>query len=176
MPLTRLLRLLPLIAVAVALAILASPLTSHAAPAGQLLLVTSDVTYDIRPDAGPVHVSWDVRVDHQDPVTVERVFGAVFFSASLPVPVPLPEIISTRQHTSRSTPTSVIGSMRDALPSGTGTGTGTGTKPRPPCDVEKHGPGQTMVRPRMRIRAPRSVSCSMSSGCSRRRSSSASRP
>ncbi len=80
-------RLLPLLALAIALALLTLPLSPHPSHASQLLRVTSDVSYDIRPDAGPVHVSWQVRLENQDPQTVERESGTLFFYDSLTLPV-----------------------------------------------------------------------------------------
>jgi hypothetical protein len=80
-------RLLPPLALAVALAFLALLLSPHTSHADQLLIVTSDVSYDIRPDTGPVHVSWEVSVNNQDPETVERQFGTIYFYDSLTLPV-----------------------------------------------------------------------------------------
>jgi len=80
-------RLLPALALATVLAFLTLPLSPPTSHASQLLIVTSDVSYDIRPDTGPVHVSWQVRVDNQDPETVEREFGTIYFYDSLTLPV-----------------------------------------------------------------------------------------
>jgi hypothetical protein len=80
-------RLLPPLALAIVLAFLTLPLSPQTSHASQLLIVTSDVSYDIRPDTGPVHVSWEVRVDNQDPETVEREFGTVYFYDSLTLPI-----------------------------------------------------------------------------------------
>jgi hypothetical protein len=80
-------RLLPPLALAIFLALVTLPLSPQTSHASQLLLLTTDVSYDIRPDTGPVHVSWQVRVDNQDPETVEREFGTVYFYDSLTLPV-----------------------------------------------------------------------------------------
>ena len=79
--------LLPPLALAIVLAFLTLPLSPQTSHASQLLLLTTDVSYDIRPDTGPVHVSWQVRVDNQDPETVERESGTVYFYDSLTLPV-----------------------------------------------------------------------------------------
>jgi len=80
-------RLLPPLALAIVLAFLTLPLSPQTSLASQLLLLTTDVSYDIRPDTGPVHVSWQVRVDNQDPETVERESGTVYFYDSLTLPI-----------------------------------------------------------------------------------------
>ena len=80
-------RLLPPLALAIVVAFLTLPLSPQTSHASQLLIVTSDVSYDIRPDTGPVHVSWEVRVDNQDPETVEREFGTIYFYDSLTLPI-----------------------------------------------------------------------------------------
>lgn len=79
--------LLPPLALAIVLAFLTLPLSPQTSLASQLLLLTTDVSYDIRPDTGPVHVSWQVRVDNQDPETVERESGTVYFYDSLTLPI-----------------------------------------------------------------------------------------
>src|SRR3990170_5610117 len=81
-------RLVYLPAIALGLALLAlsiSPGPRAATAAG--LVVTSDVAYDIRPDEGPVRVSWQVLVDNQDPQTVQQQSGTIFFYDSLSLPV-----------------------------------------------------------------------------------------
>src|SRR3972149_1902132 len=80
-------RLVYLPAIALGLALLAlsiSPGPRAATAAG--LVVTSDVSYDIRPDSGPVRVSWQVLVDNQDPQTAEQQSGTIFFYDSLSLP------------------------------------------------------------------------------------------
>ena len=52
------LRLLPLLAFAIALALITLSLSPHPSQANQPLIITSDISYDIRPDSGPVHISW----------------------------------------------------------------------------------------------------------------------
>ena len=81
-------RLLTVLPLALGLALLAlsiSPGPRAATAAG--LVLTSDVAYDIRPDEGPVHVSWQVLVDNQDPQTVQQQSGTIFFYDSLSLPV-----------------------------------------------------------------------------------------
>lgn len=55
--------------------------------ADELLRVSSQVTYDIRPDQGPVHVSWHISLDNADPDTVRSDFGSVSYYASITVPI-----------------------------------------------------------------------------------------
>src|SRR3990170_7904872 len=81
-------RLLTVLPIALGLALLAlsiSPGQRAATAAG--LVLTSDVAYDIRPDEGPVRVSWQVLVDNQDPQTVQQQSGTIFFYDSLSLPV-----------------------------------------------------------------------------------------
>jgi tetratricopeptide (TPR) repeat protein len=81
----------PIVAsLAIALAILS--LTSDGSPpsaaAAQPLGVTADVSYDIRPEDGPVHVSWQVQLVNNDPQTSDDGEGGVitFYNAiTLPV-------------------------------------------------------------------------------------------
>jgi hypothetical protein len=49
-----------------------------------LLHVTSDITYDLRPDTGPVTVTWDVSLRNNDPETRPR-DGRSYQSVTLPV-------------------------------------------------------------------------------------------
>jgi hypothetical protein len=59
-----------------------------AAPPGDgLLPTTTHVTYDVRPDNGPVRVTWDVSVTNNDPSTVFNPTGTSQYYASYPVPV-----------------------------------------------------------------------------------------
>ena len=69
-----------------ALAILLGPAAAPAA-ASQLLHVTAHASYDIRPDLGPVHVSWQVTVENNDPQTVNGNDGTISFYDSLSLPV-----------------------------------------------------------------------------------------
>ena len=81
------LRLLPFLAFAIALALITLSLSPHPSQANQPLIITSDISYDIRPDSGPVHVSWQVSVNNNDPETVERESGTIFFYDSLTLPI-----------------------------------------------------------------------------------------
>ena len=81
------LRLLPFLAFTIALALITPSLSPHPSQANQPLIITSDISYDIRPDSGPVHVSWRVSVKNNDPETVERESGAIFFYDSLTLPI-----------------------------------------------------------------------------------------
>ncbi|MCH7999712.1 MAG: hypothetical protein IIA91_09560 [Chloroflexi bacterium] len=81
------LRLLPFLAFAIALALLTLSLSPHPSQANQPLIITSDISYDIRPDPGPVHVSWQVSVNNNDPETVERESGTILFYDSLQLPI-----------------------------------------------------------------------------------------
>ena len=80
-------RLVYIPAVALGLALLALPRTPAPVLADDLLVITADVSYDIRPDSGPVHVSWQVLVDNRDPQTAEQQSGTIFFYDSLSLPV-----------------------------------------------------------------------------------------
>lgn len=80
-------RLLSVLAIALGLALLALPAPPKSAEAAGPLVVTSDVSYDIRPDSGPVRVSWQVLVDNRDPQTAEQQSGTIFFYDSLSLPV-----------------------------------------------------------------------------------------
>ncbi|MCH8026241.1 MAG: hypothetical protein IH866_05545 [Chloroflexi bacterium] len=73
--------------------LLAALILSEARSAGatqsgeDLLLVESEVMYDIRPDDGGVHVTWQVDLENNDPETVAPDFGTglAYESISLPV-------------------------------------------------------------------------------------------
>lgn len=80
-------RLLPALGLLVALAWLALLPGPSTVSANQGLVVATDITYDVRPDAGPVSVAWEVALDNQDPQTVERDEGRIFFYQSLTVPL-----------------------------------------------------------------------------------------
>ncbi|MCH8949183.1 MAG: hypothetical protein IIB87_02260, partial [Chloroflexi bacterium] len=53
----------------------------------ELLLIESEVTYDIQPDDGGVRVTWQVDLENNDPATVAPEFGTglAYESISLPV-------------------------------------------------------------------------------------------
>ncbi len=53
----------------------------------QTLHATAQVTYDIRPDAGPVTVTWNVDIQNNDPQTAYREFGWVYYYDSYGVPM-----------------------------------------------------------------------------------------
>ena len=55
--------------------------------ADELLHISSQVTYDIQPDQGPVHVSWQVSLDNNDPDTLRGDSGSVSYYASITVPI-----------------------------------------------------------------------------------------
>lgn len=63
------------------------PAPAHAQEPGGLLRIESDVTYDVRPDLGPVAVTWSVTIDNNDPATVEPVFGTGLAYDEISVPV-----------------------------------------------------------------------------------------
>ena len=70
-----------------ALAIASIGVESGTARADELLRIQSDVTYDVRPDSGPVRVTWQVDLENNDPSTRPRTFGTVFFYESVTLPV-----------------------------------------------------------------------------------------
>lgn len=81
-----LLRLLP--AALLALAMLAPGEASAPAQAEQQpLQITTDITYEIHPEAGPVHVTWQVNLLNNDPRTVNRPAGTISFYDSLTLPL-----------------------------------------------------------------------------------------
>ena len=55
--------------------------------ADELLRISTQVTYDIQPDQGPVHVSWQVSLDNNDPDTRRGESGSVSYYASITVPI-----------------------------------------------------------------------------------------
>ena len=58
------------------------------AKANELVDITSQVAYHVRPDLGPVRVTWDVTLQNNDPATSGAGDGAtVFFYENLTVPV-----------------------------------------------------------------------------------------
>ncbi len=52
-----------------------------------LLHITSRVTYVVRPEAGPVHVSWQVDIENNDPSTQRQNYGTSYFYHSIGLPV-----------------------------------------------------------------------------------------
>ncbi len=57
----------------------------HAAAEDDLLHIVSRVTYDVRPDLGPLHVSWDIAIENNDPKTQKR-NGSLSFYQNLVLP------------------------------------------------------------------------------------------
>jgi hypothetical protein len=55
--------------------------------AEDLLQVTSNIVYDVRPDTGPTRVSWDVRFTDNDPATERRESGTIAFFNSVALPI-----------------------------------------------------------------------------------------
>ena len=55
--------------------------------AQDLLHVTSNIVYDVRPDTGPTRVSWDVKFVDNDPATERRESGTIAFFNSIALPV-----------------------------------------------------------------------------------------
>lgn len=83
-------RLAALVAAVALLAAFVRPdvTTVAAKPArDDLLRIASQVTYEIRPDTDPVHVTWQVELENNDPETVPRDFGTVYFYESVSLPV-----------------------------------------------------------------------------------------
>jgi hypothetical protein len=75
---------------ALGLALMASlPLASQPqeAAAGSLLSATTSVTYDVRPDDGGTRVTWQVDLTNNDPQTVYRDQGYIYFYDRFPLPV-----------------------------------------------------------------------------------------
>ncbi len=61
---------------------------ANAEPAGDpLLYVSSDVLYDVRPDAGGVFVTWNVHIVNNDPATAYQDYGYIYYYISYGVPV-----------------------------------------------------------------------------------------
>jgi hypothetical protein len=72
--------------IAAALASLLRPASE--AEANELVDITSQVAYHVRPDLGPVRVAWDVTLQNNDPATSGAGDGdTVFFYQNLTVPV-----------------------------------------------------------------------------------------
>jgi hypothetical protein len=79
-----------LVAALVLLARIAGPAdrSAEARPVtDELLRVTGHITYDVRPDAGPVNVSWQVNLENNDPETAFREVGFVYFYEAVTLPV-----------------------------------------------------------------------------------------
>jgi hypothetical protein len=67
---------------------LADVQTTSARPSSDdLLRITSQVTYVVRPDDGPVHVTWQVTLENNDPTTQARDSGTSYFYQSIGLPV-----------------------------------------------------------------------------------------
>jgi hypothetical protein len=80
------LRWLALPAVVVASLAWAAP--AHEADGNELVHISSQVVYHVRPDLGPVRVAWDVTLQNNDPATSNGGDGGtVFFYENLTVPV-----------------------------------------------------------------------------------------
>ena len=77
------------IAAALALAVLLRPGGAvEAQPAAdELLRVESHLTYDVRPDVGPVHITWQVTLQNNDPSTAYSDFGISYYYSSVTVPI-----------------------------------------------------------------------------------------
>jgi hypothetical protein len=79
-------RWLVLAALALAWPVMAAP--SRAVAEEDVVHVTSRVTYDARPDEGPVRVSWEVNFQNNDPNTsVRGATGEVLFYQNVTVPM-----------------------------------------------------------------------------------------
>ncbi len=62
-------------------------LTPQQTRAADPLTITSKVTYDVKPDSGPVRVAWDVKFVNNDPDTQSECCGTIFFYDELTIPV-----------------------------------------------------------------------------------------
>lgn len=81
-------RLAAVLALAMALAALGRSGPATAAPArDELLRAISELTYDVRPDEGPVHVTWHVDLQDNDPQTIYDPSGSVLFYDSFLLPI-----------------------------------------------------------------------------------------
>jgi hypothetical protein len=81
-------RLAAVLALAMALAVLGRSASASAAPArDELLQATSELTYDVRPDEGPVRVTWHVDLQNNDLQTEYAPSGTVLFYDSFFLPV-----------------------------------------------------------------------------------------
>ncbi len=79
-------RLLPALLLAVAALLAAAPRPSPAL-SDELVRATTHVSYDIRPDVGPVRVTWRVDLLNNDPRTTPRESGTIAFYDSYPLPI-----------------------------------------------------------------------------------------
>ncbi|HEU4760460.1 MAG TPA: hypothetical protein VFT91_10840, partial [Dehalococcoidia bacterium] len=68
------------------LALLAAPST-HRAAADELVRVNAQVGYAVQPDVAPIHVSWQVSLQNNDPRTVNQGGGTIAFYDSYPLPI-----------------------------------------------------------------------------------------
>lgn len=57
------------------------------AASDDLLRITSQVAYVVRPADGPVHVSWQVDIQNNDPSTQRQDYGTSYFYQSIGLPV-----------------------------------------------------------------------------------------
>jgi hypothetical protein len=79
-------RWLALAAIVVASLVWAAP--AHEADGNELVHISSQVVYNVRPDLGPVRVAWDVTLQNDDPATSNGSDGGtVFFYENLTVPL-----------------------------------------------------------------------------------------
>src|SRR3970040_2393079 len=76
-----------LAAIATAAASLALAAPHHETSGNELVHISSQVAYQVRPDLGPVRVAWDVTVQNNDPQTSNGDGGTVFFYENLTIPV-----------------------------------------------------------------------------------------
>jgi hypothetical protein len=77
--------LLEFTAIIAALVALASP--ARQSEANELVHISSQVVYHVRPDLGPVRVAWDVTLLNNDPATANGESETVFFYENLTVPI-----------------------------------------------------------------------------------------
>lgn len=91
----------------------------HASAADGLLHIVSRVTYDVRPDAGPVRVSWDVAIENNDPKTQKRNGSLLFYENLL-----LPALRGAANASARSADGKVLDVTLADSPKGPVTGAG----------------------------------------------------
>ena len=82
--LRRLLTALPIAALLLVTYLAAAPQPTSA---NELLHVASNVTYEVLPDDGPVHVIWQVALQNDDPATTPGRAGAALYYESLTIPI-----------------------------------------------------------------------------------------
>lgn len=83
-------RFIPLAITFVLLAVLvasAAHRTDAAIAQEQTLFADASVTYDVRPDAGPVTVTWYVELKNNDPQTVYQESGLIYYYYNYTIPV-----------------------------------------------------------------------------------------